>query len=271
MEKMSVNGILVFFEPEEHTAVEVIGEACNRTTELVHSLIGLGAPKGCRVYVMTSWLRFVFHASPWYWVLLNSITFPILYLRASRIWRYSNGWSLPYKSRPAVGIKPPRLHQCGDMKNRGEYFLPVEGVNESVQHTTCHELVHAFTTHLKLPGWLNEGLALRMTDYYFGKPIIKMNSLQILEKDSKVQDLGDYRSLSAQDMDNLLYIYLRGYWITRYLDETNTGFLKSLLSHPLTHSALECKIEKVLGIQPGVFWQEIDPLIVSHYQQYSGN
>jgi len=33
-----------------------------------------------------------------------------------------------------------------------------------VQQIACHELVHAFTSHLRLPVWLHEGLAMVTVD-----------------------------------------------------------------------------------------------------------
>ena len=38
--------------------------------------------------------------------------------------------------------------------------MHVPNLLEKIQHLTCHELVHACTAHLRLPFWLNEGIAV---------------------------------------------------------------------------------------------------------------
>ena len=45
-----------------------------------------------------------------------------------------------------------------------------------VQRIACHELVHAYTAHLKLPAWLHEGLAMLTVDRFFERPTVKRES-----------------------------------------------------------------------------------------------
>jgi hypothetical protein len=42
-------------------------------------------------------------------------------------------------------------------------FVKTDDVTK-VQQIACHELVHAFTSHLRLPVWLHEGLAMVTVD-----------------------------------------------------------------------------------------------------------
>lgn len=264
-EKLLVNGIKLYFESAEQQAADLITGAVERTAGLIQEYLELPVPFGLRVYVMTSWMNFVFHASPWGWKTLNALTFPVLYPRAQRVWKISNGWSLPYKRRPAVGIKPPRLHLLGDRKRYENFFMIEKNIDDDVMHTTCHELVHAFTTHLRLPGWLNEGLAVRMTDHFAGNPMIKDASLQIMKESIKKPELSNYRSLSTQDMDTLRYIYIRSYWIVRFIDETRPDLLKRLFGSSKPATDYEAEIASGIGLTKQSFWNEVDQTITSHY------
>ena len=83
MEAKSIDGLTLFFDVEQREAAELIGRACEQATQLIQAHWGLDTPVDCRVYVMTSWLRFVLHAPPWPWRILVGITLPLRSLRIS--------------------------------------------------------------------------------------------------------------------------------------------------------------------------------------------
>ena len=97
-------GMTLFYDQEEGEAAELIRSACEKSARIIQECWGLETPKDCRVYVMTSWLHFVFHSPPWLWRILVALSMPLLYFRASRLWRYAGGWAQGYGKRRAIGI-----------------------------------------------------------------------------------------------------------------------------------------------------------------------
>ena len=61
-----VDGIDLYFPPEEADIADLFEAACERTVPIIGETWELPTPKRCRVYVMTSWLHFIFHSAPWH-------------------------------------------------------------------------------------------------------------------------------------------------------------------------------------------------------------
>jgi hypothetical protein len=267
MKTMPVQGLILFYDAEEREAADLIGAACARTVQVVHEYWGLETPEDLRVYVMTSWLHFFFHSPPWPWRILVAAALPFLYLRINRMWPYVGGWEQRYGRRRAVGVKPPRLMEEADQSIGIRIFVPEEDTDERVARTTCHELAHAFVAHLQLPNWLKEGHAMVTVDQFAGKPTVVAETLEALERTSAQARAGSSRRISVQDPDAAVYLYTRGYWITRFLDETQPELLRDLLRERMPHETLETKIAASLGMSLEEFWNSIDQIIVSHFQQ----
>jgi hypothetical protein len=258
--------LTLFFDAGETEAAEVIESACERSIQLMRELWGLEVPEECRVYVMSSWLHFVFHSAPWPWRILLGVTIPLWVFRVRKLWSYAGGWAQKYGRRRAVGVKPPRLIESSDRRLGERIFNQTVGVNEKVQHITCHELVHAFTAHLKLPAWLNEGVAMVTVDRFVGEPTVKEETIAALAQRSGRKRPKGYGRLGVRDSEGLVYHYVRGYWITRYLVETQPGLLKSLLGRRRSRKALESELAGGLGVSRESFWEVIDGMVVSHVE-----
>ena len=108
METRPIRNLSLYFDAEEEPAADLIGEVCERGLDLVRDLWGLEAPAECRVYVMTSWSRVLFHAAPWPWRIYLAVTLPLRYARVQKVWSMAGGWALRYGPRQVIGIKPPR-------------------------------------------------------------------------------------------------------------------------------------------------------------------
>jgi hypothetical protein len=262
-------GLSLFFDEEDQEAATLIGNACEKSVKLIRTLWPLDTPEDCRVYVMTSWLGFVFRSAPMHWRILLGITTPLWYFRARKIWRYAGGWAQAYGKRRAVGVKPPRLIQSAD-SGIGDRIFTDRDLNEKVEHLTCHELVHAFAAHLKLPMWLNEGLAMLTVDRYHGRPTVKQNTIASLRDSSFGASPGTYRKARVGDTDALVRHYVRAYWLVRFIEETNPALMKDLLSKRCSHRALEEDTARALGMSYEQFWQSIDARIFSHFSQAKG-
>jgi hypothetical protein len=166
-----------------------------------------------------------------------------------------------------VGVKPPRLLRETDGSLGHRIFVPGRDLEQRVEHNTCHELAHAFVTHLRLPAWLKEGHAMVTVDRYAGKPTVRRETLESLAHFS-VQSGGERgRRLQDQDPEALIYQCVQGYWITRYLDETQPELLRGLLMERTRPPAVEGQLAVGLGLGPEGFWTHINSMVVAHFQQ----
>lgn len=267
MESRPVGGLALYFETEDREAADLIGRACERSVGVLHQHWGLETPGDCRVYVMRSLLHFVCHSAPWSWRVLLGVTFPLWYFRQRQIWPYAGGYEQRYGRRLAVGIKPPRLMQDADQSVGVRIFEQTDDIGERVERTTCHELAHAFVGHLNLPAWLKEGHAMVTVDQYMGKPTVQRGTLEALARYSTKAAAAGYRKVSVQDPDAAVYLYSRGYWITRYLDETQPELLRSLFQRRQSQSALETEVAATLGMEREAFWREIDGIVLQRFGQ----
>ncbi len=258
MESESVAGLHIFYDAEERESASIIGMACERSVGLLRQRWGLATPGDCRVYVMTSWLGFLFHSAPWPWKVYLILTLPLVARRASRIWPYAGGWSLQFGRRRAVGVKPLRMIQMADRRLGEQIFTQERDLSETVQTVTCHELVHAFTFHLKLPTWLHEGLATLAMEHYLDRRIVREETLENLPHPSQKPTNSKTERLRVDDPQALISQYVRGYWLTRYIEETRPELLKDLLSKQYKQKEFEEKVAPAFGKDQKNFWKYIN-------------
>jgi hypothetical protein len=267
MEARPIDGLTLFFDAEHREAAELIGRACEQAVRLIQARLGLSAPEDCRVYVMTSWPQFLFHAAPWHWRILLGLTVPSWHAKVKRLWTLAGGWQQQYGRRRAVGVKPPHIWRLADTSIGERIFVQEDSVEEKVRRTTCHELTHAFTAHLRLPMWLNEGLAMMTVDEFAGKPTVQPQTLATLTRSSEDTGPGRYRKVQQMSADALVYHTIRGYWLTRYIEDTQPNLLRGLLQQRQCHAKLENKVATAYGMGPAEFWRGINGVIVSHFEE----
>lgn len=267
METLSIEGLTLYFDPSERQAAEVIKLACAKSVQVIRELWDLPAPEDCRVYVMTSWRRFAFQSAPWPWRVLMAILYPLWAPGIRRSWAQVGGYAQRYGRRRVVGLKPPRLVALAQGGIGERIFLPLPDANEKVQHNTCHELAHAFVDHLDLPDWLKEGLAMVTVDRFAGRATVRPETLETMERAQGSAPAGARTRLDVSDPDAVVYLYVRGYWLTRFLQETQPGLLQGLLSRRHDPGALDRKLAAALGIPHEEFWREIDPRVAAHFKQ----
>jgi hypothetical protein len=266
MEKLEGEGFALFFELQDQESAELLRQAVEKSFRIIQEHWGFEIPANLRVYVMTSWQGFIFHSAPWLWKVFYSILYPLMCLRTKRIWKLSVGWSMPYPGHPAIGVKPPRLLETAYM-DVGDRILTRDVDNETqVQLVACHEVTHAFTAHLKLPAWLNEGLAMVTVDLFHGEATVRKDSVEVLAKGEELADLGRSRKISIENKDVLVYQFGRGYWLVRYLMDTKPHLLKDLLSRRIPIPELEGKVATAYDMDRETFWKEIDGIVVAHFR-----
>ena len=265
METKTIRNLTLHFDAAEEAAAGLIGNACTRSLDLIRDLWGLEAPAECRVYVMTSWSQFLFDAAPWPWRIYLAVTLPLRYRRIQQMWAMAGGWALRYGQRRVIGIKPPRLLQEVDPGLRDRVFVPREP-EAWAQQNTCHELVHACSDHLKLPTWLHEGLAMITVDRFASRSTVKAGTLETMVDASRGAGPRHGDANLPSDPDHLVYLAVRGYWMTRYLAEAHPTLLREQLAHRQSHEALEAALAPELGMDPGTFWREMEAITVSHFE-----
>jgi hypothetical protein len=183
----------------------------------------------------------------------------------NRLWKLAGGWQQQYGRRRAVGVKPPRIRQLADTSIGKRIFVQDGSMDEKVRQTTCHELTHAFTAHLRLPMWLNEGMAMVTVDRFAGKPTVKPETVHVLKSTSQGAASQGYRKVLRADANTMVYQVVRGYWLTRYIEDTQRDLLRGLLQHRQPQKVLEGKVAAAYGMEPAGFWRSIDSVVATHF------
>lgn len=267
MERTSISGLTIFYDADEYEAVDIVALACEQSVRTITRYWRLDIPQDCRVYILTTWPRCVFQGAPFGSQILLGLTFPIWYKEFKKRWLYSGGWSQQYGVRQVVGIKAPRLLAHSPDPMGESIFITQEEIDQKILSIVSHELTHAFSSHLRLPSWMHEGLAMVSVDLCLGGPTVRHNTLHLLRNDAHPQGSVEKIDLTKQSREEIILLYARGYWLTRYLVETQPELIYELLKEQTDQQELERSIAEVLGINKEVFWQEVDQLVIARYEQ----
>ena len=267
METATIDGLILYFDPEEQSAADLIALACEKSIRVIRESWGLEPPSDCRAYVMTSWPQFLFHSAPWSWRILGLASAPLWVYRVRKLWEHAGGWAQRYGQRVVVGVKPPRLIATSNRSIGQQIFVREEDLRLKVEQVTCHELTHAFAAHLRLPMWLNEGMAMVAVDRYCRKATVQQRTLEALADPVQASDRRSHRKARMGEHDRLVYHCVRGYWLTRYVEDMEPGLIASCLAQGLAARQLEKAVMAACGPEAHDFSSEIDRLLVSHFRQ----
>ena len=266
MENITTNGLTIYFDPEEREAAETIQKACQRSTQTINTSWGLETPEDCRVYVLTTWPRCVFQGAPLQTQILLGLTIPLWYSEFKKRWQYAGGWAQKYGQRQVVGIKTPRLIENTPESIGESIFIKEEDLEDKVLSIVSHELTHAFSSHLKLPTWLHEGLAMVTADCCLDKQTVRADTLQLLKESSHKLKSSEQINLKVQSREEIVLIYIRGYWLTRFLAQSSPDLLMSLLKAQKSSEALELSIAEEYDFKPEDFWLEMQERVVAQFE-----
>lgn len=265
MESISIRGLKLYYDREERDAVDEMVLACDKSVQTITEAWQLKTPKDCRVYILSSWPRCVFLGAPLGSQILLGVTLPFWYREFKQRWIYSGGWSQRYGDRQVVGIKSPRLIAQNPDSFGESIFIKEDESELKVLSIVCHELTHAYSSHLHLPTWMHEGLAMVSADRCLRKMTVLPNTLQLLQNgDNRNRPTGDL-NMMAQSREEIILLYVRGYWLTRYLTDTRPELVKELLKKKYSHQELEGLIASSLEIQQDRFWPELDRRVLETY------
>ena len=266
MESIQISGLTLYYDQEENDAVDEIVIACERSVQTIRESWQLETPGDCRVYILSSWPRCVFLGAPLGSQIILGLTLPLWYTAFKKRWFYSGGWSQNYGDRQVVGIKNPRLIAEIPDSFGDRIFISEEDLRQKVLSIVCHELTHACSSHLQLPTWMHEGLAMVSADKCLGKQTVLPDTLQLLSNGgASDKSSGDLR-LRSQSRDEVILVYVRGYWLTRYLVDNYPDLVTDLLKRRYGQNEVGNLIASAMEIPQGGFWQDLDRRV---YQSYS--
>jgi len=270
MNSVRLHGITLNYDSSESQSVELVRGACEKGLAVIRKCWGLEPPPGCAVYIMTSWLRFVFQSAPWHRRVLLALFFPLWCFKAMKVWKSAGGWVQGYGQAPAVGIKPPRLMASADRSVGDRLFVRDVDTEDEVREVTCHELTHACSNHLRLPTWLHEGLAMVSVDMLRGRPSVRSDTLDLIAAQSVKASLSGYPRSSLKDADAWICLYARGYWLTRYITDEHPELFPELLARRRPHRDIEEETASAFGLDHEEFWSGIDEVLVAHFKGERG-
>jgi hypothetical protein len=104
-------------------------------------------------------------------------------------------------------------------------------------------------------------------DRYLEYPSVKPDTLEILENRQNDEHPGGYRNLKVSDPNELIYFYARSYWMTRYIEETRPGLLKSLFDKRYRHKELESRLAAAYHLDYGEFWKTANQEAVKRFNR----
>lgn len=144
--------------------------------------------------------------------------------------------------------------------------LFIQGFDEALKlrNVVCHEITHLCTAHLRLPMWLNEGVAMLAVDGLLERETVQPSTLDLVAR-YPCPGTGDYRRLPNMGADTIVYHYARGYWATRYLQEAHPDLLRGLLAERMRPRAIDQAVAKALGLSSRKLWTEINARICGHF------
>jgi hypothetical protein len=260
-----VSTVMLHYDERNQASTQLVIQAIHETERLLRSRWSLEFPDNCHLLVMTSWSQFMFNAAPWPWRVALALTLPLWFARIRAMWSVAGGWTNRFGRRVAIGVKPPSQLELSDRRIGERIFVREQDPEEKVRQITCHELTHAATSSLRLPLWLNEGLAARAVDHFSGHTTVRSETLEILRDEKRDPRPLGYRKLQTGDRDRVVYQFARGYWLTRYLDEDHADILAQLLSNKHSNSKIEGLVSSALSIDTPDLWPAIDQALFEHF------
>ena len=264
LESFCEGGIRYLFEPAERETAEQVRAICAESVRVTQEQWELPLPRGCRVYVLASWWQAALLPAPLPLRLWYAATLPLWRHRARNVWSQAAAWTQPYRSAPAVVVKPQRLWTKRE-DSIGRRIYRFHGPEDRMRNVVCHEMVHACANRLRLPLWLNEGLAMLTVDRLLGRQTVRTGTLPLLAHDGARDPVTDYRRLGAVADDAVVHAYVRGYWLTRFLAESHPDLLRGLIARRMSRVAIDYAIGRRLSLRRQALWREIDVIVAAHF------
>lgn len=245
-ESINVLGMPIRFARDHASTARTVAEAVTRTAEVLRSRWDLPVPARCTLDISADLAALVLKTAPAGYRALLRLTRPLWWRRVNRIANASGGLTLPWRNQPAVGVKPAEVIASAPEGLGSRLYLSETDPLEKVRHIASHEFTHACTAHLRLPVWLNEGLAMRAVDHVAERETV-LDSTQALARDLRSLDAAALRRLKTSDTDEVVALYATGYWAVRRVDEQSPQEIVTLLSRPRSRRSVSIEALRLFG------------------------
>ena len=264
----AVSGIAMVPSSESIHVIDKIGNpetanlvdsVCAETQAFLQSQWNLTLAKPCRVTITHDWVDML-ESLPNVRLLTKLI--PAYRRMFERTWRVVRAFALINLGHQVVIAVKPYVDENTD-RSIGQHIFLELGEPQMLKGIICHELTHAFTSHLRLPLWLNEGLAMLAVDQFLGCNTVKPASLELLKDNPQAAFRASYRNLVAQPPELVAAQYAFGYWLTRYVHQQNPDALADILNKPRRNKQLK---QRVMTICAASHVDEIYPLLLEAFQ-----
>ncbi|WP_432663723.1 hypothetical protein R9X47_24450 [Wukongibacter baidiensis] len=261
MEKKKLDNLSLTYDFKYRDSAEIVNDIYKNVEDLIYETWGLNVPSKYKIFVVDSYTYFVFAAAPWYLKIAFGLVFPLWYFSARKVWKFAGGITLLKVKYSPIVIKPMELLTKADTSIGDKIFIRDKDLRKKLQHIICHEIVHVFSSKLKLPMWLNEGIAMVTVDKLLGEQTVRNDTTQMFS-DNQYKKL-TYKKLSKADKNTIAYNYVYGYWAVMYLEKEHPGFLKELFKKGKVD--FEKEIAKKLGIDKKKLWNEFRDLMLNYF------
>jgi len=263
------NGIL-YFSLRNKKLANTLKNYLDEIVRFIEETWKINSPENLNVYIVDSMLKFVFHSSSLLKKLLLIIFFPLWYYKAKKLWPFSAAWTLRAKKNPIIDIKSPdELKNSDPSIGKDIYTNDAYGNNYKSKWIglACHELVHAFTSSQFLSLWLNEGIAQLTVEKFLNKETISTDTIVSLKNNAGKAKNINYRNIHRMEKSLITYSLVRGYWITRYLDEKYPKLLKEIVSNKIMGKKIKKLLVQKTEIDPDGNCMETDLLISNYFNK----
>lgn len=261
-------GYRLYYEEQDRAEAREACLALERALSAVRLRWGLLAPRDLHMVIMTGWWSYILTGAPPAAVAGLLLSFPLWYGRIRRTWRFTGGWQNRFGRRFVIGIKPPRLIAAADRSLGRRVYVDVDDLTEKMRHMVYHEAAHACAAHLRLPAWLNEGLAMLTVDSIAGCQTVRAETLELLGRGFPPVS---GRRMASLNPDAVVALYARGYWITRYFAEAHPALLAELLQRPRGRAEIESWLAEALGLPRERFWSEVEEVVRRYFAAGQGS
>ena len=103
-------------------------------------------------------------------------------------------------------------------------------------------------------------------DEFLGVRTVRTDTIQSLKHPRQKRAIGRYQDLPRMQKDEIVYQYVRGYWITRYLMDRHAGLLNNLLDKKHSRRTTENMLAGALGLRRRSLWKQIDGIVIQHFE-----
>jgi len=266
MEKKQLNhGINSYFHKKDKESADIVEAACEKCIPKIKEILGLPMPEKCSVYLATSYINFIFFIIPFPLVFIMAFILPLYYFRGRRVWQWAAGLCYSSEKKIIIGVKPLWLLEKSDKSLGEKIYVKIPELQNYLEHIICHEMAHAFCSFLKLPSWINEGMAMMTAEQYYGVATVKKETLQSLDPSAKESYFKKYPDLSGVKK-KYFYRYVLGYWFVKYLLEKHPEFLREMLEKKEKQKTIKEKIASELDISLDDFYRELHQKLFKHFQ-----